>query len=1099
MFFHLIIEPNIDPFMPKRPRKSPHVAFSAQKPATWALLTAALCFSMGAPTAHAQISKLDPGVLIDGLRRDQMDDLLQYLGETDKNMSPQASKQLYISQLLRSYFKKKVEADKSTDPDKATELRKAGYADFKKAAEERLKLIAAFPNDENCPVWQTDLAEQMIFEDLQVNGQSAAEFYEFGIPTAEQKALFESITVQLIQQLSLADLNFNKLVGELSIKPDHTELRINTGWWERWLNQYYKLRTQYFLAYASYYTTLLPPTHNYWKTVGADPKIGVLQKRTADEERKRLLEHGVLERLQPFINDKTDPFEIRRPSMLLAARAHVALKHFDDARKLLGEIGDAADDIHGLVANLTLAELDGSTPKTEPLAMQRLGEVAQKGIAHSSLLYRVLIVDQTHRMRMRDANAGPADKRAEATAAAYEPYQKLLNDSTLAPEMAAALKEFIYSRWESSIPENADLSITPPIVVAAIGEIARNRGQYLKIKSVDAVVDANDAKKAADDAAEEYKKNKTPQNDAKARELAAISKQKAEEAAKAVNPANAKLNRAIKVNADLLKRAGLDEIVAGQALYNQAVAQYFLDQLGEENQLKTAVLLEQLAREHPKHPQAEDAITNAIKLMFPLRRTATPGPGVIEVYRKVARTLLDKFPNTQAAIDERLYYVETELIAYGRLEEAAEILSKTPQAHRDYISAQGLYIYCLFELFRKAPVELKDVAPTSTPAAATPAPAAAPPAAKDAKATAAPKPEAAPAPPALTKTKAQYAQILRTEAPRVAEVAETAMTSAPADQVSLIRRVGGWARLRFGDVLIEDESAGNDLAAVKKRVADALAVIFAFEDKYKDEPDLMREMLARRITWLFKIGKFEPKSYDDGVIEAGKMMERFPDDAASIIDTVVTELERNIDDLRDKAAKSIVDREKKELLDDADKKGAATTKLARLLHEWGEKKYVELKTKDKAKYLESMLPFKLLMAKSLRLGRLYQDSLDMLADYDVSPKGAYGDNGAILLNLAESYFGLANLKGHGPEGDPLFVKAAGFYNKLIAGLRPENNVYPPAYWNAWMRSLQIMDAMGQNLKDIPLRVQQLQMSDPNLGGEPYISQMKRLEIKHSGN
>ena len=69
-------------------------------------------------------------------------------------------------------------------------------------------------------------------------------------------------------------------MGDLAIKPDHTEKRINTGWWDRWTNQYYKLRTPYFLAYASYYATLLPENHSYWKTVGADPLIGVIQKRT---------------------------------------------------------------------------------------------------------------------------------------------------------------------------------------------------------------------------------------------------------------------------------------------------------------------------------------------------------------------------------------------------------------------------------------------------------------------------------------------------------------------------------------------------------------------------------------------------------------------------------------------------------------------------------------------------------------------------------------------------------------------------------------------------------------------------------------------------
>lgn len=1017
--------------MPQFPLPIPSRSFRS----TRVLLAAACAIALGATSAFGpafgQISKLDPGVLIDGMRREKMTDLLTHLGETDKNMPPQAAKQLLISQLLISYDSKKKIADAEADPEKATELRKLAYADFKRASDERKKLIADFPNDENRPTWQTDLGEQLIFEDLQVNNQWAAEFYEFGVPTAEQKEAFETTVVQLIQQLSLADLAFNKLMGELAIKPDHTEKRINTGWWERWTNQYFKLREPYFLAYASYYTTLLPENHLYWKTVGGDPLIGTLQKRTPDEERKRLLTQGVIEKLEPFVKDKTDPFEIRRPSMLLTARAMIALKRVDEARRLLTDpvFGEQAEDIHGLLAQLTLASLDASNPKTAALAFQRLNDLGQKGMVRSGLLYRVLVVDATHRIRMRDVAALPADKKTAAIAAAYEPYQVLLNDPSLG-EAAAGVREFIYNRWESSIPESTDLSTTPPIVVAAIGEIARNRGQYFMIKGAEAEGDGRDK-----EAKEFYAKGKP------------------------------KLLRAIKVNEDLLKRPNLTEIVSGQALYNQAVAQYFLDQQDGDNQRKTAKLLEKLAREHPTHPQAEDAITNAIKLMFTHRRSATPQPGVIEEYRAIAKTLLEKFPNSQAAVDERLYYVETELVAAGKLEEAAAILAKSPQAHRDYFSSQGLYIYCLFELFRKAPLEKP----------------------KD-------KPD--------VKTKADYAEILRKECPRVTEAAEAAMANAPADQVSLIRRVAGWSRLRHGDVLLEDESKGNTTEEVKRRVADALAVIFSFDDKYKDEPDLMREMLARRITWLFKIGRFDAKSYDDGVKEADRMMERFPDDAASVIDTVVTELERSIDDLRDRAAKSLVEREKKEFLDDADKKGSATTRLAMLLNDWAEKKYAPLKAsgkaEDAAQYLEQMLPFRLLMSKSFRLAKKYQESLDLIKDYNMTPGGAYATSGPLMSGKAEALYGLATSQGVA-AGRTNYIAAAGLYNQIIKGLRPENNAYPLMYWNAWMRTVQIMDLLNENVKDIPLRVQQLQLTDPNLGGEPYKSEMKRLEIKHSGN
>ena len=47
-----------------------------------------------------------------------------------------------------------------------------------------------------------------------------------------------------------------------------------------------------------------------------------------------------------------------------------------------------------------------------------------------------------------------------------------------------------------------------------------------------------------------------------------------------------------------------------------------------------------------------------------------------------------------------------------------------------------------------------------------------------------------------------------------------------------------------------------------------------------------------------------------------------------------------------------------------------------------------------------------------------------------------------------------------------------------------------------MRRLQIMDARDEFTQDIPLTVRQLELTDPNLGGEPYKSRLTRLKIKH---
>ena len=42
-----------------------------------------------------------------------------------------------------------------------------------------------------------------------------------------------------------------------------------------------------------------------------------------------------------------------------------------------------------------------------------------------------------------------------------------------------------------------------------------------------------------------------------------------------------------------------------------------------------------------------------------------------------------------------------------------------------------------------------------------------------------------------------------------------------------------------------------------------------------------------------------------------------------------------------------------------------------------------------------------------------------------------------------------------------------------------------------------MDKLGQSVEDIPLRVRALELTDPNIGGEPYRSEFKRLQLKHA--
>jgi hypothetical protein len=103
----------------------------------------------------------------------------------------------------------------------------------------------------------------------------------------------------------------------------------------------------------------------------------------------------------------------------------------------------------------------------------------------------------------------------------------------------------------------------------------------------------------------------------------------------------------------------------------------------------------------------------------------------------------------------------------------------------------------------------------------------------------------------------------------------------------------------------------------------------------------------------------------------------------------------------------------------------------------------------------------------------------------------------VVNSLGEAYFAA----GAGGSQDMLY-QAAGQFDKIINFYNDEgpgpNNAYPDLYWNAWLRRLQVLDRLGENTGDIPLRVKQLRLTDPMLGGEPYKGQFERLETKYAG-
>lgn len=969
-----------------------------------------------ATPAHAQLARLDKTVLIEGLRKEGMGELLKRFATTELSdgKDPILSKQVLINQYLIDYKQKREQAAAESDGQRAAALRKESVEALTAAQAQRQALIKEMPDNEQRPLWQTDFAEQQIFELLQTVRENANDFYEFGIPSAEQRSAFESVVPQVLEAAADADVRLFVLQGDLPKEKDHTEKRVNTGLWDRMMTQYYKTRTQYFLAHADYYASLLPDSSPYFRV--PNPKV-LQQKRTAGEERTRLLSQAV-ERLDPFVKDLNDTYEVRRPAQALMGRAQLALGRVDDALASLDAVikVNAADRID-LVARLAKAsalEAKGQGPA----ALALLADLNTHAVVKDNLLFRLLIVDATHRLLLRRSDKAAGKEKANLIALAYEPYNKFLDDPALG-ESAESIKDYIYRRWEASATAAnvTDYSLLPGAVGAAIAEINRSKGQV----QMERAASEGDVKKA----------------DA----LKAEGRQK--------------LEKAIEICTGLLKRDDLRPSVRAQAKFNLGVSHYLIDAKDNQRLLKCAGILTELGAELPDQKLAEAGMINAISMLHYLHDMPKRLSGVDQAYERGVTVLLANYPTTQAALDERYYFGVAVLEATGRHKLAAEVFAGVPSDHADYYPAQQEMLRCLQVLYRQARgLEPVPEAAQSQPAtqAATPAPA--PPAAGAAPAASAGGAEAA----------RKAGEKVVAEATRVRDDAMQYLQQAPADRAQGARRAAGFATLVLADMAVDEE----------KNSQKALTLLKDFDRDFSTEPELMRPMLEKRILALFQVNQF-----DEAVNESMRMMKTFPDDAAPVVDKVLSGLDTIMEQARRAAGAELVDTRRKALLDKADSIVKVELKMADLLYKWAqEQKYTD----------EKMVPFKLVYAKSLRLSGEPKKALEMLQpELAKTP-----DNADLIHNVAESYFAIG--------GEKVLVENAGpLYDRLIRDLTPEEDgKYPAMWWNAWMRRLQISEVAKKDLDQVALRVRQLQNTDPNLGGEATRLELLRLRNKFAG-
>ncbi len=924
-------------------------------------------------SAHAQLSNLDITTLIEGMRAEGMNELLMHLVQTENFQDPILREQVMINQHLLAQDRFNQLAQQAGDPQAAADLRRQGAEEFEKALAIRRKLIADYADHEQRPIWQTQLAMQLLSDFLEGMNQNAAQFHEFGVTTTRQKQAYEAAVIEALIQLEQADVRFFELQTRLAQEPDHTAKRVDTGLWDRMMEQFYNLRTQYSLAQARYYVWMLPDDSTYFKNLtGQFPR----QRRTIAEERTRLLADArtVLERL---ITTRADANGIGDGTRALAGRVQVAQGQVDPGLALIEQvIAMNQPNLVGIEARLGKAFILARKNRYSE-ASAAVDHAGTHPLATANLLIRLLVTDTRHRILLEQADKAPAAQKAQAVAAAYAPYLTLMEDPALG-DSAVSIRNYIQQRWASTISPTTDLSQVPPLVAAAMAQMLRSEGQNLMNQANTVFLDGDETRAAAME-----------------------------------QEARPKLQRAIQIADSLLARQDLSPAARSNAMYEKALGIYFSNRQDVARLIEAAGILIDLAEQLPDQPRAPDALTSAMGgILHPLfaQQIAQAQPG----YERAMKLMVDKFPDLPATHNERLFYVVRVLAPQDLQEDIVRVLAPLPATHRDYFLSREQLVRSRLAIIRKAPADQQ---------------------------------------PALIESALDFARIAQDEATQAAG-------TLAGDAAMSVEHVAGDIRI-----------LRSDLLALSGKPAEAIEMLVNFEQEYAAYHDLIREALGKRILLRSEAGDLDAVRR-----EASQMMQSFPDDAAPVIDQVLTGLDHQIERLRRQIAVELVPNQKLALEKQVSDISASAEQLARMLVDWA---------LGKGFNEEEMLPFQLVLGKSMRLAGKADEAVAFLMPL----YRKHGSDLDVLIETGEALFASSSKDNHIQSGE--------IFNTLIGGIPPENNVYPAVWWNAWMRRMQLMDRLNEQTSDIPIRVRQLELIDVELGGEPYKSELKRLSLKFS--
>lgn len=944
------------------------------------ILTTVLLIGIAVRSAHAPIDRrYAKGKLINVLVEHGMTDLLEHLIATEPpDDLGEAGELVYRIHLSRW-------VDPAMDLDRRQKQ-------LLLAADKIRALVKRHNQHESRPIWQTDLAEILMFQVLDLEN-IAGMYYEFGVTTVAQRTVFEQAVPEALEQLSDAMQRLFVLKGELPKETDHVATRVDTGKWDRLMSQYYAIRTPFYLGQACLYMAMLPTDHPFYASpLKPNAKIP-LRGQTVVEEHHRIIRQG-LESLQPLIGADHDPHGVYAGSLSLAARLLMLDDKSDEAIKLLQKaikVG-GMPSVTDLAARLALAQALGLKADYDAAETQ-IEELNEHPAVKEDLVARLLVVDARHRLLMALAQRVSEPDRYAMIERAYQVYDELFNNIRRSPR-AQELKDYVYQRWAEGIGPQQDLGLLPSMMLIAAGRITIDKAETLREQALESV---------------------SPQTDRLHREASGF------------------YQRAARIYHTLGERTNLSRLVRAEVTYHQVLVQYRTNETDMRTKLESIRGWTKLADEMPDQRVAELAITQAAKLMQTIFVAYPSDPDTQALYEEVTGVLFEKYPRTDASDEHRIYYAQSILIPSERYADAVRTLDGVklgPDNQLFYFTAGSDLLFCYQKMVQRAGV----------------------------------------------RQHAQLGEQLRSAAGRLAQQARVELEHEKEPKnIEAISTAMAWAHLSMAMLHMDEsqvDAAMHELSAI-----DTLVIPKPLEIAAR----------ASLIVGLAKLGRLA-----EARIEAEHLMDTSPHDAAPVIHEVLQQIGGQIETWRLAARMPRTASEHRRTLRDKARTSAASViRLADMLVAW-----VRQQPNVAAAWLASC---RLIEARTKAAAGLHGPALIILDDIRRAPQ--FGNDLAVLDTLGDVHYQAAMLdsdEDRPPNESQVYglIESAGYYDRILTGVEPDGTgTFPNQWWNAWAKRLQINDILNRGTEETPLRVKQLRLTDPNLGGEPYRSELEYLANK----